>query len=60
MTQLYAVSDATGITAERVVRAALVQFDDHNVEITRCGGVDSSKRIEEIVQEAAEKEGFIK
>lgn len=59
MTQIYAVSDATGITAERVVRAALVQFDDHNVEITRCGGVDSSKRIEEIVQEAAEKEGFI-
>ena len=59
MTHIYAVSDATGITAERVVRAALVQFDDHSIEITRCGSVRSPTRIREIVQEAADTEGFI-
>jgi regulator of PEP synthase PpsR (kinase-PPPase family) len=59
MTHIYAVSDATGITAERVVRAALVQFDDHSIEITRYGSVRSPARIREIVQEAADTEGFI-
>jgi len=59
MTHIYAVSDATGITAERVVRAALVQFEDHNIQITRYGAVMNSNRINEIVEEAANTGGFI-
>lgn len=39
MFHIFAASDRTGTTAERVVRAALVQFDDHQIQITRCGNV---------------------
>ncbi len=59
MHQVFAVSDATGITAERVVQAALTQFEDSAVAITRYGGVRSRERIREIVGEAAEAGGFI-
>jgi regulator of PEP synthase PpsR (kinase-PPPase family) len=56
---IFAVSDATGTTAERVVRAALVQFDDPNIEITKYGDVRSGERIREIVKEAAASGGFV-
>lgn len=59
MFHIYAVSDATGTTAERVVRAALVQFDDHQIEITRHEGVRSVEQIREIVNEAAHSGGFV-
>jgi regulator of PEP synthase PpsR (kinase-PPPase family) len=59
MTHIYAVSDATGTTAERVVRAALVQFEDHNIEITRYGAVRDAARIHEIVSEASDTGGFV-
>ena len=59
MTHIFVVSDATGITAERVVRAALVQFDDHSIEITRYGEVRDSSTIHDIVMEAASKGGFV-
>ena len=59
MTHIFAVSDATGITAERVVRAALVQFDDHNIEISRYGDVRSASKIKDIVIEATTRDGII-
>jgi hypothetical protein len=59
MTHIFAVSDATGITAERVVRAALVQFDDHNIEISRYGDVRSASKIKDIVLEASSRDGII-
>jgi [pyruvate, water dikinase]-phosphate phosphotransferase / [pyruvate, water dikinase] kinase len=59
MFNIFAVSDGTGITAERVVRAALVQFDAPDIQITRYGGVVTSARVREIVQEAADQGGFI-
>ena len=59
MTHIFAVSDATGITAERVVRAALVQFDDHNIEISRYGDVRSASQIKDIVLEASSRDGIV-
>ncbi len=59
MFHIYAVSDATGITAERVLRAALTQFDEEYVVITRYGGVRTVDRIREIVSEASNTGGFI-
>jgi hypothetical protein len=56
---IFAVSDATGTTAERVVRAALVQFDDHQLEITRCGEIHSHKQISAIVSQAKRSGGFV-
>jgi hypothetical protein len=56
---IFAVSDATGTTAERVVRAALTQFDESNVSIKRYGGVRQSGQIHKIVEEASKAGGFI-
>ena len=59
MFHIYAVSDATGTTAERVVRAALVQYDDHQIEITRCGGIRNASQIREIVSNTKRSGGFV-
>jgi regulator of PEP synthase PpsR (kinase-PPPase family) len=59
MIKIYTVSDATGATAERVVRAALVQFEASDVEVSRRGEVQTPEQIREIVDEAAREHGFI-
>jgi regulator of PEP synthase PpsR (kinase-PPPase family) len=59
MHRIFAISDATGKTSEGVVRAALTQFVDPEVEIIRYGGVRSSAHIGEIVAEADQSGGFI-
>lgn len=59
MLRIYAVSDATGKTAEGVVRAALTQFVDPDVDIVRYGGVRDVARVREIVTEAVQAGGFI-
>jgi regulator of PEP synthase PpsR (kinase-PPPase family) len=38
MYHIIAASDATGTTAERVLRAALTQFDTSHITVTRFGG----------------------
>jgi len=59
MFYIYAVSDATGQTAEGVVRAALTQFDASEVHLTRYGGVRTPAQVREIVTEARNSGGFI-
>lgn len=59
MYHIFVVSDASGTTAERVVRAALVQFDPRQTTITRYGNVRTVEQISEIVEQAAQKGGFI-
>lgn len=59
MYHIFAVSDATGTTAERVLRAALSQFDASQTTVTRFGDVRSAEKIGEVVHEAGMKEGFI-
>jgi len=59
MYHIFAASDATGTTAERVLRAALTQFDPNQVIITRYGGIRNPAKIRKIVHEAAQSKGFI-
>ena len=59
MYKIFAVSDATGKTAARVLNAALLQFDTQNVSIIRYGEVRSVDRICEICDEAAREGGFV-
>jgi regulator of PEP synthase PpsR (kinase-PPPase family) len=56
---IFAVSDATGATAERVLRAALSQFDASQISVTRYGGVRTSEQLQDIVHEAELIRGFI-
>lgn len=59
MFHVYVISDATGQTAEGVMRAALIQFDPSKVEIHRYGGVRTSAQVRSIVTEASSTGGFI-
>jgi [pyruvate, water dikinase]-phosphate phosphotransferase / [pyruvate, water dikinase] kinase len=52
MLTVYVVSDATGGTAERVVRSALVQFEGATVTLLRRPRVRTRERIRTLVQEA--------
>ena len=49
------VSDGTGITGERVVRAAVTQFDPRSVVTDRIPEVRDSARIEAAIEEAARR-----
>lgn len=53
------VSDSTGETAERVVRAALLQFPNAVVEIRRHPRVRTKRRAEPILQRAAEDRSLL-
>jgi regulator of PEP synthase PpsR (kinase-PPPase family) len=59
MYHIFAVSDATGTTSERVLRAALSQFDASQITVARFGGVRSPKQVRDIVHEAELKSGFV-
>jgi hypothetical protein len=52
MLTLYVVSDATGETAERMVRSALTQFENAQVQIIRRAQVRTSRKVKAVVQEA--------
>jgi regulator of PEP synthase PpsR (kinase-PPPase family) len=56
---IFIVSDATGGTALRVVRSALVQFSDARVNLVERGQVNTEQRIRAIVQEAAQAKALI-
>lgn len=56
---IFIVSDGTGETAATMIRAALVQYQDHAVNIVRCKNVRSEAQIENLLDEVAEKKGFV-
>lgn len=53
MNNVFIVSDATGATADRVVRSALVQFAGPEVAIVRRPQVRTRERVRAVVAEAA-------
>ena len=59
MYHIYVVSDGTGKTAEGVLRAALVQFEDAPVEIERFSNIRKPKQLRVIMDEAKRTGGFI-
>ena len=59
MLTIFVVSDATGETAERMVRAALVQFESAQTTIVRHGHVRTSEQVRAVVKEAAAHNSLI-
>ncbi len=51
--QVLVVSDGTGVTGERVVQAAMTQFDPDSVTVRRVPDVRSTAMIEQVVEEAS-------
>ena len=56
---IFILSDGTGETAATMIRAALVQYQKANIQITRCKNVRNENQIESIVQDCFEKRGII-
>lgn len=56
---IYVASDATGLTAERVVQAALTQFESRVVEVVRFSEVRTEDDVVQIVRRAARERGII-
>jgi regulator of PEP synthase PpsR (kinase-PPPase family) len=56
---IFVVSDSTGETAERVVRAALVQFPSHKVKLRLFTRVRDRDGVAEVVKRAAEARAMI-
>ncbi|MFB3060034.1 MAG: kinase/pyrophosphorylase, partial [Candidatus Binatia bacterium] len=49
MLTIFVVSDATGETAERVVRSALVQFEEAPARVIRRGQVRTATQLRAVV-----------
>ncbi len=56
---IFIVSDGTGMTAEQMVRAALLQFEDVEAEIVRHPEVTTAEQVSRVVEEAAEQQALI-
>src|SRR5512135_1782568 len=59
MLTILVVSDATGETAERMVRSALVQFETSETEILRRGQIRTRAQVRAVVKEAAAHRAII-
>lgn len=59
MLRIFVVSDASGETAERVVRSALVQFEDAPASVVRRGHVRTPEQVRAVVKEAAGHDSMI-
>lgn len=57
--KIFIVSDSTGDTAEKVVSAALKQFETEQVEIEIFSRVRSEEEIEEIVERATDEDVLV-
>jgi regulator of PEP synthase PpsR (kinase-PPPase family) len=56
---IWVISDGSGSTAERVLQASLVQFGHENVVVERIPDIRTLEQIQQIVDSAAKKRGFI-
>jgi [pyruvate, water dikinase]-phosphate phosphotransferase / [pyruvate, water dikinase] kinase len=56
---VYIISDGTGETAANMTRAALVQYEQMDLNIVRCKNVRSEAQVESVINEAYEKKGII-
>lgn len=56
---IYILSDGTGETAATMVRAALVQYSEQEINIIRCKNLRSEESIHRAIEECFEKRGMI-
>lgn len=56
---IFVVSDATGQTAEAMIRSALVQFRDAPAQIVNRGHMRTPQRVRAVVREAAERGALV-
>jgi len=56
---IFILSDGTGETAATMIRAALVQYADFNINIVRCKNVRTEEQIESLMDDVHQRRGII-
>jgi regulator of PEP synthase PpsR (kinase-PPPase family) len=56
---IYIISDGTGETAATMIRAALVQYQDAEINIVRSKNVRTETQVESVIADAFENQGII-
>jgi regulator of PEP synthase PpsR (kinase-PPPase family) len=56
---IWVISDGSGSTAERVLQASLVQFEEKNVVVERIPDIRTEKQIEDIIKTASQQKGLV-
>lgn len=56
---IYIISDGTGETAATMIRAALVQYQDAEINIVRSKNVRTEAQVESVINDAFENQGII-
>lgn len=56
---IYILSDGTGETASTMIRAALVQYANVNINIVRCKNVRTEEQIDSLLEDVASRQGMI-
>ncbi|MGE3684147.1 MAG: pyruvate, water dikinase regulatory protein [Bdellovibrionales bacterium] len=59
MATIFILSDGTGETASTMIRAALVQYSDLNINIVRCKNVRTEEQIEALMGDVSARQGLI-
>jgi [pyruvate, water dikinase]-phosphate phosphotransferase / [pyruvate, water dikinase] kinase len=56
---IFILSDGTGETASTMIRAALVQYADLNLNIVRCKNVRTEEQIDSLIEDVYARKGII-
>jgi regulator of PEP synthase PpsR (kinase-PPPase family) len=59
METIYIMSDGTGETAATMIRAALIQYADREVQLVRCKNIRSEAQATPLIEECFERKGMI-
>jgi regulator of PEP synthase PpsR (kinase-PPPase family) len=56
---IFIISDGTGETASQMVRAGLVHYASHDVNIVKCKNVRTEAQVEPLIEDVASKNGIL-
>jgi regulator of PEP synthase PpsR (kinase-PPPase family) len=56
---IFILSDGTGETASTIVKAALVQYPDRDINLVRCKNIRTDEQIENLVEEIKNRSGAV-
>ena len=56
---IFILSDGTGETASTMIRAALVQYSDLEINIVRCKNVRTEEQIDSLMEDVVARHGIV-
>lgn len=56
---IFILSDGTGETAATMIRAALVQYSDEEINIVRCKNVRTEEQIDSLIEDVQARNGIV-